>query len=76
MAAARGPENDELMGEIRGIAAALGWPAGVLQTFQLLYELQVWTAVPCSAVAVLVWFGWNELLDQLIAPLNRLRRST
>jgi hypothetical protein len=36
----RGPETDELMGEIRGISKASGIPVDVIQSVQLLYELQ------------------------------------
>jgi hypothetical protein len=36
----RGPETPQLMREVTGIATALGWPTSVVQTAQILYEVQ------------------------------------
>ena len=47
----RGPENPELMAEINGIASTVGWPVYIVQSAQVLYELQV-PIRPCRSACI------------------------
>jgi hypothetical protein len=70
IAAARGPENEELMGEIRGIASTLNWPVEVVQSAQILYELQT-LMVPITN------FSWPWLsADENLAVTEFLNQKT
>ena len=40
LSAKRGPENDEMQGEINGLAAASGLPVEFVTSIQMMYELQ------------------------------------
>lgn len=66
--AARGPENDELMAELTGIAETVGWPIQVVQSAQILYEVQT-LMVPITNFS---WAGLNGAETQaMIQFLNQ-----
>lgn len=60
----RGPENDELMGEIRGIAKVSGIPEYAIHAAQLLYELQT-LMVPITNIT---WPWDMEGADEAVVP--------
>jgi hypothetical protein len=59
LAAQRGPENDELAGEIRGISKYSKIPLEAIQAAQLLYELQT-IMVPVENIT----WPWNQVTQR------------
>jgi len=65
LAAMRGPETPELMAEVTGIATALDWPVDIVQSAQILYELQT-LMVPLTNIS------WPWLSAEEASALHEL----